>query len=318
MAELYTSLSRAKQILMATRDWRGEGAPPPPVAMTPVPEKVRHIINPEYTIGLGALRECGTIEEDGKKFPCPECRGETCEERGLQCPACGEWGHTLKKHIRAAHSDIGGVDAIKQALSIPYGASLTSRRTRAVFRQRAAERVASGVTRGGDMELVRNATHRSVVRARRSHSRASVGLKNLRNTCEKQVLQRIVAVESKIGRSPTYAEAQLADPGLAQAAVTIFGTWNNAVAQAGLRPTRIRGWDKTMVLEALRTWYDAHARLPTVSDVERPSSTPLLPHRRTMMDALEVDSWPEAMRKAAAMLGIRGGRYGLPERQKAA
>ena len=61
MADLYTSLIRAKQEL-------NDGVLPP---MTPVPENVQHFIDPAFTPGLGAL------EED--------------PEKGLRCPVKG-WG----------------------------------------------------------------------------------------------------------------------------------------------------------------------------------------------------------------------------------
>jgi hypothetical protein len=54
--ELYTSLTRLKMEL-------NDGRMPP---MTPVPENVRHFINPDFVLGLGALHE-----DDALGLRCP-------------------------------------------------------------------------------------------------------------------------------------------------------------------------------------------------------------------------------------------------------
>ena len=315
MAELYTSLSRAKQILMATRDWRGEGAPPPPVAMTPIPEKVRHIVKPEYTIGLGALRECGTIEEDGKTFPCPECRSvEGCHGRGLQCPVCGEWFHVLRKHLNLAHGDRGGSPTIVAALSLPRTAGLSSRKYQAELKDR-----------GAPVPVMRfNINRLNSRKSVRRTTRNNVGARNLTNTCEAQIKQRLMLLHDRAGRSPSVNEARMLDPGLAEAAVRLYGSWNNAKLQAGV-PIREQGhrfdrekYNRAQVLSALSEWYQTHGDLPTSYQARRQDRVPLLPSHGAVRRAFGISSWREAMQEAAATLGIRGGRYGLPERQKAA
>lgn len=327
MADLYTSLSRAKQILMATRDWRGDGPPPPPVSMTPVPESVRHIIRPEYTIGLGALRECGVVEEEGRKAPCPECRSiDGCEQRGLQCPICGEWFDRLSLHLNKGHKDVGGAVAVHRALQIPTSAKLASHRFKAEHRAK-AERM----KRDGRLKNIADNPRRQTGRATKkmvqaaSSARASMGVKNLRNACDAQIKQRLAAIYERVGRSPTLNEAAAIDQGAVSAAQRIYGSWNNAKAQLGWdvfeRHAWRRGkvdWEREAVVEALSAWYEEHGALPRSTDAQKPNRTPLIPAPATIIRAMGGGTWVSAMDRAADTLGIYGGRYGSGARKAAA
>jgi len=66
VSQLYTSLVMAKQAL------NGGHLPP----MTPVPERLHHIINPEYVPGLGALRIATAWM---RSLACAECGGTVVE-----------------------------------------------------------------------------------------------------------------------------------------------------------------------------------------------------------------------------------------------
>jgi hypothetical protein len=303
MADLYTSLSRAKQILMATRDWRGDGPPPPPVAMTPVPESVQNIIRPEYTIGMGALRECGDTG-----FGCPECRAGVCQNRGLQCPVCGEWKHRLTRHLNGVHGDIGGRRGVCKLLSMPPSLKLVSRHESE--RMRTANTLDAAKARQARRPL--SSQQAKQMRAARITHRDTIAEANQKNTCPAQVRQRLMTLQERLGRSPTFSEAERLDPGLATAAIIVHGTWNNAKVQTGLHTFR-RGasfaYKQEAVREALRAWVEVHGDLPTKREARRPTRTPLIPSTTAILRAFGTESWTAAMEQASVELRLWNGRY---------
>lgn len=294
MADLYTTLVRAKQELNG-------GVLP---AMTPIPENAQNIIDPAFTPGLGALEE----------HP----------EKGLRCPVrgCGKWTHRLGDHLGKKHGDIGGARAVKYALSIPMGAPLASSRYRDGCRSRTRRLIDTGVTRPPMRTPAWNDPVARAANARRAgrNGTGTVGFRNLRNSCAAQLIQRLLAVRDRIGRTPSAREATQHDGTLVKLAQNLYGSWNGLVAAAGLvgRPTgnRDRAADRAHVLVMLREWCAVHGSLPTRRQVATPTSAPLLPSYKAVLRAFECESYPEAMRRAAALLNIYGGRYGLPENMR--
>lgn len=298
-ADLYTSLVRAKQELNG-------GVLP---AMTPIPEKLHAIIDPAFTIGMGALKED--------------------PEKGLQCPVrgCGEYKHVLSYHLNTKHAGIGGVVGVKRALSIPATARLVSAMESARRSDRYSSVVPSPHARTAMMrESKAPRGYQAAPRAPLPHSRGTVGYKNFRNTCEAQVGQRILTLRDRVGRVPSAREAEALDPGLEGAAREIYGTWNAALAALELR-TRARGfsrgrfrsesWGKAAICEAMRAWYERHGSLPTVRQAETPSLAPLIPTHETVLRYFG-PTWAESMRAVALRLGIKWGRYvdAMPRRHR--
>lgn len=273
--DLFTSLVRAKQELNG-------GVLP---AMTPIAEELHAIIDPAFAIGMGALAE------------------DT--EMGLRCPVrgCGRWFRHLTPHLNAAHSGIGGADGIKHALSIPHNAPLVSQNSRVSANRPPGRRPSE--RKFSQEESLRGAAHRAA-------SHRTIGARNLRNECEAQLAQRVLAVRDRIGRLPNYSDVLAHDPRLVDAALTVYGGWTTFAAAFGIKLRR-RPADpanKEDVLVMLRAWYDEHGSLPDYDTVRRFSMIPA----GVTMRALGTISWAVAMRRAATALGIRGGRYGLPER----
>lgn len=286
MSELYTSLVRAKQEL------NGGTLP----AMTPVPERVHHIIDPDLTVGMGALTED--------------------PDKGLQCPVrgCGRWLVNLRQHLNGSHADVGGAKGVLRALSIPENVPLKPR----AAREKQAEVMRRNIDTGkiDPMEGVRlSAEKRSAYYKRgRRTKRATTGTRNLTNTCEAQIAQRILLVAEKVGRSPSMKEAVALDPPLRSAAIRVYGSWNAAKAAVGLKTydgsggKASAGWGygRSDVLEMLGEFYRAHGRLPTVSEGRSPTRTPVIPSRPTIIKHLKADSWRDAMDKVETALIARG------------
>ena len=291
-AELYTSLVRAKQEL------NGGSLPP----MTPVPESVHWLIDPAFTPGFGALEE----------HP----------EKGLRCPVrgCGKYRHQLAKHVNAIHRNLGGAAAIKRALSIPSNAPLASRSLRQKYSAN-MKRLVSEKGLFGGRPIARYVTqdHRKRVRVLRATMR-SVGVRNFRLTCEAQIAHRLIDLEHRLGRSPTSHEAEvLGELNLVYACRRLYGSWNAAKAAAGLACYNAAGGrviGTAAILEQMAAWYAEHGTLPTSYEAKNTRRTPLIPGYTTIIKYFG-PTWGDSMRAIATRLRIRGGRYGLPERDAA-
>lgn len=288
--DLYTSLVRLKQAM------NGGQVPP----MTPVPERVRHLIDPAFTIGMGAL------EED--------------DHKGLRCPirGCGTYHHNLGLHIWHRHRALGGCAAVRTALDIPASAAFLSRS----LRERTRIATVAGLRRSGyranNGHYLRG-HHAEGARAGNA-VRKSVNAANLGDRCTAQVAHRIIDLEHKIGRSPSRREFSDAyGAALLGSVIRAFGTWNSALAQCGLkvRMRSNRRRSREAVLDCLAAWHKVHGDLPSTWEANNRDSTPVIPTIKVIKAAFDADSWPEAMYRAAALLDIRGGRYGLPAKKEA-
>lgn len=283
--QLYTSLVRLKQGLNG-------GILPP---MTPIPDQAKHLIDPAFTVGLGGL------EEDA--------------ENGLRCPVrgCGVYRHNLGVHIAGSHRSVGGVLAVKRALSIPKSAAFISQKLRDNTNRVTPRPNGGRLTSRRVKEMAAKGLMR-----RRPRSRMTVGAKNLRDRCVAQLTHRMLDLNNSLGRSPTAAEARSRWGGaIVTDIIRTFGSWANAKAQCGLGVYRrnFRRLDTAGALAALEAYYNEHGTLPNVDTAYRNPSTPLLPAPTAIMRALKTDSWPAAMQIAASMLNIYGGRHGLPEKK---
>lgn len=283
MSELYTSLSRLKEAMS------GNALP----AMTPLPSEALQIIEPDFTPGLGSL------EED--------------ERNGLRCPVrdCGEYHHSLRKHLNSKHAGIGGANAVLGALSIPKTAVVVSKR------MRHGMKAARKGNRAPHADIKANAT-RSVQLTRAETLREtvkSVQWRNARNTCEAQVKQKMAELRIAIGHVPDQAEALSWDTNWVRRAIRIYGSWNAVKALCGM-PIKFRGGahnkrSQSYVLEVLRLWHEANGDLPTRAEALEPIREPMTPAPTTILRAMETGSWVTAMQKVARLLHIESARYGV-------
>lgn len=293
-------------LVLVKRSLNGGTLPP----MTAIPESAREFIDSTATPGLGSLTED--------------------EDRGLLCPVkdCGGWYHNLGRHLTTQHADIGGAHKVRSLLSIQPGAPLASQKYRAKKRAEAAARgpaLSEHLSRVRSLERLNADRPRAVASIKRAHR--SVAAKNLRNQCEEQTKKRIRELEAYLGRRCSLAEARrYIGEGFVKAIITTYGSWNAARALFGLEIAQVRNnstpeakklW-REAVLNALRAWYNVHGELPKAEEAQRANRLPLIPTPRTIKRALDAVEWDTAMRRAAAVLNIYGGRYGLPERKEPA
>lgn len=281
--ELYTSLVRLKQSM------NGGQLPP----MTPVTGKALEVVSPEFTIGMGALRED--------------------PEKGLQCPVCGVFRRTLRRHLDSAHENLGGGDGVLRALSIPTTVGLactavSEKHSRSNIARReelanygriAAKRHLPGHKRKAARSISRNAR--------------TVGVRNLRNRCEAQIRHAFIDMEHALGRAPSHSEAsKLKGAGFADYVTKVYGSWNAAKAAFGMDQYRKRNAvmaSRDAAIQSIAAYYSAHGCLPSLRQADNPDRTPLLLGARGIMKAFNTESWITAMTTAANLLGIPSGRY---------
>jgi hypothetical protein len=291
--ELYTSLTRLKMAMNG-------GALPP---MTPPTQDALALFDPAFFPGMGALNEDA--------------------ERGVQCPVrgCGRWFQNLGAHWARGHPSIGGVAVLRRVLSLPHRAPLASAKFRLAHAEQMKARIAAGYVAPLCLKHERGQPGR-----RKTVSTYSVGTRNLRDRCVAQLTHRIQDVAHTIGRSPSQDEFKIVvgtgAGGLVQEITRVFGSWNAAKAHCGLLVCSAgRTRDKAprtreYVLDVLASWHEQHGELPTTSQAYGAGGVaPVLPAYKTILRALHAPTWMDAMERAASLLNIYGGRYGLPEKQ---
>ena len=287
---VYTTLTQFK---MAMND----GVMPP---MTPIPEDIRQYIDPDLTIGMGALSED--------------------KDKGLRCPVrgCGEWFHHLTAHLNKRHADIGGAAAVKRLLDIPGGAALTSKRA---YEKACAARLETKWPKTGPRFGVKTNEQAVTAGRKAGAARRTMGRRNLANVCDAQLLHRLKDLAAQLGHSPTAPEAsEKYGEAFMWWIKRVYGSWNSAKLQCGL-PVHVHdhGHTRETIMEVLREFYRIHRRLPTQEDTRDLEALPRVPARSTILKKLGHTDWAIAMLAAAEELGIAYtplGPGGRPKMQK--
>jgi hypothetical protein len=297
MADLYTTLHHAKLALLRGR----------PYSMTPANPEAERFLDPEFCVKTqdGKIGAGGLIHD---------------ANRGLRCPVlgCGEYKHVLSRHLTERHADIGGTATIRRLLDIPKTAPLISEANRGMRRSTNAQR-GKGLSPEHAMRLRAGRGSANTPEHKRaiSEGRKSTGVRNLKRRCPKQIVDRIHDLYQHLRRTPTAEEAQSLDSGLRSAAISVYGTWNNALGHAKLPVNKtINCITLEDILAGLYAWYADHGDLPRQADMTG-FRLPRIHGTHVTLRAFGTSSWRHAMEQAASLLNIYGGRYGLPEKKTA-
>lgn len=292
--DLFTSLTRLKMAMNG-------GVLPPMMPLTPTAQ-IHLDADPSMTIGMGAL-----VEDP---------------ERGIRCPVrgCGVYRHLPRQHFDSAHTDMGGAEGLLRLLSIPSSVSLVSTVHHARLVQRGHD-LWSSYRQPPPRHSLTVQRKRKMRRARTAVNR-TIGYQNLHDHCLAQLSAKLLEAAGRLGHSPTAAEfAALYGPRVQAAVERTFGSWNAGKAAVGLKVFRISSGGtkyegQLQIVECFRAWFKAHGSLPVCSAVAKGlPRTPWLPSYHTVLRHFQVASWSDAMRQIAALLGVEGGRYGLPQPQ---
>ncbi|HEU4589025.1 MAG TPA: hypothetical protein VFS11_10270 [Gemmatimonadales bacterium] len=280
--ELYTSLTQLKMAM--------NGGQMPP--MTPLTEEAKQYLDPALCLdgGMGGLVES--------------------ESKGLQCPirGCGKWSHSLALHLRHSHPTIPA-RKLRQVLGIPSTVALVSQRTRRQMSGEMTRRRREGIVKP-QRSIGRITTQeRRLAGSIRRDNAKTMGARNVLDACVAQLSHRMIDLENRLGRPVAYDDF-VAAYGIAvmRRLEKTFGSWTSAKAQCGLSSVK-KGMTPDDVCDALKEWYRAHGRLPSVNQAFSRTRTPLIPSYRTVLKVLGVSGWHEAMSYAAFVLGIDDPRY---------
>ena len=274
MSELYTSLTQLKMAL--------NGGTMPP--MTPLTDEAKKYIDPDLTIGMGALYED--------------------QEKGLRCPVrgCGEFHHWLTRHLDLKHKAIGGAAEIRQSLSIPPSVSLASHSFKSRLKARSTS---SYVKRAAPLRPTKSkpGQGRGEVWAEKiRESKASVHTLNKLNACHAQV-QKWILDNSPDGISPCHLKK--VPSRIRVQILKVYGSWTAAVAAVGLKPTlQGRRYTHDDIYDSMGEWFKRHGRLPTAREAQSPERTPVIPSYNAVISQLGVRGWDDAMSHVGWILGL--------------
>lgn len=279
--ELYTSLLQLKRVM-------NNGELPP---MTPLTEKAAKVIDPETTIGMGALVE---DEEKGLRCPVKGCKGTVRHPDG--------WFHVLTYHLNKVHDNIGGADGVKKLLDIPLNAKLISSKERARLHDKATKTKPQqycGRRRGIFTPHTRKKANRTC-----SRNRSTTMARNLRDSCEAQLSHRVVDLAHKLGRTPNMREAKSEfGCGFVRTCERVYGGWTNTVRHVNLRVANQFKLAIDDVVGMFSEYYKVHGRFPTSGYSARMVEPPL-PSPTTVCKVLGVKTFSEARKKLARHLRV--------------
>lgn len=190
----------------------------------------------------------------------------------IQCHVCGETHRTLAGHL-AKHKMNG--KEYKEKYQLAYSTALVSETFRTQLRQKTVDWIKT-------LTPEQKAEYRIKAREnqRWDHEQPKIRLetKNKRGTCPDQLLDQILKVAKKLGKTPSKHEF-IGETGTQRYVHLIyitFGSWSKAVEMAGLAPRKIvpKGntigrYDDETLYEYLRIFTQENNRVPTFTDFRR-------------------------------------------------
>lgn len=248
-------------------------------AFTPLPSEVAALIDPAFVPGMGALNE----DAEGR----------------LQCPmrGCGTFHSDLGAHVGASHRELKA-QGIRRLLGIPQTVGLSTRRH--------PSKKGCSKSHMDRMRTLRTGVRKQV-------SGLTAMSRNKADTCPAQLQAKLIALAEKLGHSPSMADFDAEYDGGSKAAVSVFGTWQNAKNIAGLGAS-VGGPDpivpQEQVVEALRAWHEVHGDLPTSTECKLREKAPILPTYPVILRSLSCLNWQSAMRAVLSILNVESERYG--------
>jgi hypothetical protein len=170
-----------------------------------------------------------------------------------------------------------------------------------------------------DEDKARLDAARATREAKAKRDRAtSLGLRNLLDLCDTQICVRVLAVKDRVRRWPSAAEVAVHDTQLLGATALLGWEWDHVLAWVRLSTGQSEDKGRDDVLLLIEAWHARNGTLPLERDCTTScGSPPPMPESHVICKALGVADWNKAMSVAAACLGIRGCRFGLPAAKSA-
>lgn len=180
----------------------------------------------------------------------------------IQCHICGKLFKTLGRHLDA-HKITAKEYKIEFGLSSStalMGDSTRNKHKENIAKQDGLpkhlegynEKRASGILKSGGGKI-------------------SLQERNKRGICPDQVLERILDLKEKLGRTPSFDEFQDEYKGRFRSAIQYqHGSWTNAIHKLGDKTRgELRKPDENDLLSEIKDFYDRFGKIPTSSDFNR-------------------------------------------------
>lgn len=190
-------------------------------------------------------------------------------EQYTQCHICGYFYRHLGKHVRQAH-DVGS-NEYKEAFQLEKSTSLLATNTRTNYIQKWIDM--SDEEREEMLQRLKKSYEENKfsgkIRGGRPHR---LEYYNKKGSCPDQIIDKILVLSKEIERAPTLDEFQKRWGGshYGKAARLHFGTWREAIRQAGLTPANRLGkiwYSNEQLLNAIISFKESNGREPYYSDV---------------------------------------------------
>lgn len=127
----------------------------------------------------------------------------------------------------------------------------------------------------------------------------------MKNPLSNQEILQIIRDKAKeLGRTPTRREV-----GMWNTIYNRFGSWNNALVEAGLIPKVLRGLSKQEIIEIVKKWAKEHNKTPSISDWNKAKKNgEYLPEVRAMQRKLGM-TWNQIIQLAGLEVNVEKNFY---------
>lgn len=181
----------------------------------------------------------------------------------IQCHFCGGWYGSLPHHLKAEHNM--NASAYKEAVGLNQTTALISESMREKLISSGLDKRLQNLRAGG------RKSQETKDKIRKTLKKNTAEMKNLRNCCPEQLIERLKNKYIEIGHTPS--EKTL---GFSTTLVKTFGTYREACRLAGIpEPLKVsqtyrnilgkNKWNRKVCVEWVRNWVDTHSGLPTYS-----------------------------------------------------
>lgn len=209
----------------------------------------------------------------------------------IQCHMCGEWFDELGHHLNKEHAM--RADQYKARVGLNPSTALVNEKWRANL-------IKNGLkTRIKNLRNKKGWKHsektKAKIRATLKENRDE--LKNLRGTCPEQLIDRLIKLYDKLGRTPYNREM-----GFYETLIKTYGSFKNACQIAGIPHRRSADtlkkqkptiWSEARIIKDIAIYYDTHGNLPVIRELFPSAARNRFKsyggYRRLVREAMKVD-----------------------------
>ena len=227
----------------------------------------------------------------------------------VQCHFCGEWFNYLPHHLHKEHNMTA--EQYKKRVGLNMGSALISEQARQnLIAGNLDARIKNLRVNKKHTEATKEKIRKSVLdNANRSEFKNKIG------TCPLQLIERLKALQEKLGKTPSVHECNFKIT-----VERVFGSWKEGLRRAGMKsnPSGVNFkhakytvfYESSQLVDLLVSFKKNKGRYPSLSDAKRgflPSAATFKRH---------FGSWSKAKIKAFPELDIEQEKVVMDERQE--